>query len=100
MSDDTTPLARERAELAKFQDQDVVLDTRGELVYLGKLKTIGEWYFELADADVHDVNSARTSKEVYIMESAKYGLKRNRHSVHVRKSEVISLSLVSEIVEY
>ena len=54
----------------------------------------------LEDADVHDVIAGRTSKEIYILESAKYGVKKNRHKVHVRKNEVVSLSALSDIIEY
>ena len=95
-----TQAAGERAELSKFGGQDVVLDCRGEIAYLGRLVAVGDWFLELADADVHDMDSSRTSKEIYVMEAAKHGIKKNRYSVHVRKSEVVSISLLLDVIQY
>ncbi len=90
----------ERDELAHMLEQDVVLDTRGELLYIGRLAQIGEWFLTLRDADVHDLPTSRTSKEVYLIEAAKFGIKKNRHEVMVRKSEVVSFSLLSQVIQY
>ncbi len=90
----------ERDELAPFLGEDVVLDTRGELLYLGRLAHVGEWFLELADADVHDMHESRTSKELYVMDAARHGVKKNRRSVHVRKVEVISISRLSDVIQY
>ena len=93
-------MTTEQEELAPFVDLDVVLDTRGQLLYIGKLKTAGEWFLELVEADVHDLAESRTSKELYVLEAAKFGVKKNRHSVHVRKVEVVSISRLSDVVIY
>ena len=90
----------ERAELKDFLTQTVVLDTRGPLLYLGTLDSIGEAFFTLTNADVHDMASATKSKEVYIMESAKHGVRTNRASVHVRKTQIVSISKLSDVVLY
>jgi hypothetical protein len=93
-------MSAEKEELAPFLDQNVVLDTRGELLYIGKLKAAGDWFLELVEADVHDLHESRTSKELYVLEAAKFGVKKNRHSVHVRKVEVVSISRLSDVVIY
>ena len=90
----------EKEELAPFIGQDVVLDTRGALLYIGKLKHAGDWFLELVDADVHDLEESRTSKELYVLDASKYGIKKNRHSVHVRKVEVVSISKLSDVIHY
>jgi small nuclear ribonucleoprotein (snRNP)-like protein len=90
----------ERQELADFLDQPVVLDTRGDLIYIGTLQTVGDWFLVLAEADVHDLQSTRTSKELYVMDSAKHGVKKNRELVHVRKSEVVSISKLEDVTIY
>lgn len=90
----------ESTELEGFVGQDVVLDTRGELIYIGKLvKVLGSFY-ELEDADVHDVVSGRTSKELYILDARKHGVKKNRKNVYVRKVEIVSISRLSDVIEY
>lgn len=92
--------ASEREALAGFVGQDVVLDTRGELLYIGRLEKAGEWFLELAEADVHDLMASRTTKELYIMDAAKHGIKKNRRSVHVRRLEVVSISRLADVIIY
>jgi hypothetical protein len=90
----------EKDELADYVGKNVVLDTRGELLYIGRLEKVSEWFFELAEADVHDLMATRTSKELYVMEAAKYGVKKNRKSVVVRKVEVVSISRLDDVIQY
>lgn len=87
-------------ELAEYIGHEVVLDTRGELVYIGTLAAVSAHYMELREADVHDLQETRTSKELYIMESAKHGVRTNRDKVLVRKREIVSLSKLSDVTQY
>lgn len=80
--------------------EKVVLDTSGQFVYLGTLKSIDEHFIELEDADVHDGSESPTPKEMYIIDSKKYGIKKNRRSVFVRAGLVVSLSLLDDVIEY
>lgn len=98
-SDEQT-VSAEREEIEALLGKGVVLDTRGPIVYLGTLSAIGEWFMTLTDADVHDLADSSTSKEVYIMETAKHGVRKNRSEVYVRKSEVVSLSALESVVRY
>ena len=93
-------MTNDMPELESYMDQNVVLDTRGELLYLGKLTKIFENMYELSDADVHDVVAGRTSKELYIMDARKHGIKKNRAKVLVRKVEVVSISKLADVLEY
>ncbi|MGE0708538.1 MAG: hypothetical protein AB7N76_23095 [Planctomycetota bacterium] len=90
----------ESDELQGFIDHDVVLDTRGQLLYIGRLASVGHWFLTLVDADVHDLLESRTSKDVYLIEAAKHGIKKNRHEVTVRKTEVVSLSRLDQVIKY
>lgn len=87
-------------ELKDMIGQDVVLDTRTPMVYIGKLESVGEHLITLVDVDVFDTSETNTRKEVYIHETRKYGIKRNRARVSVRIAEVISLSRIEDIVEF
>lgn len=80
--------------------REVVIDTSGQFVYLGTLKSADAHFLELADADVHDCTESGTSKEVYIIDAKKFGVKKNRGSVFVRAPMVVSISRLSDIVEY
>ncbi len=100
MSGGTSSPWDDRAELEGHVGQDVVLDTRGDIVYVGRLARVLDSFYELADADVHDCIAGRTSKEVYVMDARKHGIKRNRARVLVRKAEIVSISKMSEVLEY
>lgn len=97
---DASERTSEKDELAEYVGHEVVLDTRGELIYIGKLAVVRDWFLELHHADVHDLQETRTSKELYIMESAKHGIRTNRDKVLVRKREVVSLSKLSDVTQY
>lgn len=94
------PPGSQAEELAAFVGKDVILDTRGELLYMGRLEHVGEWFLTLVDADVHDLSDSRTRKDVYLIEAARYGLKKNRHQVMVRSREVVSLSRLDQVIVY
>lgn len=90
----------EQAELEDLMHREVVLDTRGPLLYLGTLASVGDCFYTLRDADVHDMQSSGASKEIYIMETAKHGIRVNRANVFVRKAEIVSLSLLADVIRY
>jgi hypothetical protein len=68
-------------------------------VYLGTLTEWDEKYLTLEPADVHDLRDTATSRERYILESRRHGLRANRQRVHVRWSEVVSFSALEDVLE-
>lgn len=86
--------------LRELVGQDLVLDTASPYLYIGRLTEADEWFVRLADADVHDASETQTTKEVYLIEARKFGVKKNRVNVLVRTDKVISISLLSEVIEY
>ena len=86
--------------LGEFVGKEVVLDTRGTFVFMGTLESVDACFYVLAEADVHDGSEGASSKEIYVLEALKYGIRQNRHRVFVRTDEVISLSLLSDVIEY
>jgi small nuclear ribonucleoprotein (snRNP)-like protein len=89
-----------KATLAELVGQDVVLDTAGQYLYIGRLKNVDELFFELEDADVHDASESSSTKELYAIDAKKYGVKKNRKFVFVRATQVVSLSRLADIIEY
>jgi hypothetical protein len=85
--------------LARFLEQDVVLDTQGPLLYLGTLREITPAALVLVNADVHDSNDSRASKDLYIVESRVLGVRVNRAAVVVMRSQVASASLLRDAVD-
>ena len=86
--------------LAQFVNKQVVLDTRTHIFYIGILSGLDEWFYALTDVDVHDHGESMSTKEIYIMDTKRYGIRKNRAKVLVKKSEVISISLLSDVIEY
>jgi hypothetical protein len=85
--------------LDEFLNQKVVIDLRGEYVCMGTLKTTTEHYFELRNADLHDLRDTDTSRENYVAASVATGIKRNRKRVIVFRSEVVAISLMDDVVD-
>lgn len=80
--------------------QDVVVDTNGQFVYLGRLAGADDVFFHLEAVDVHDNGDSHTPKEIYIMDAQKYGIKKNRTSVWVLTRNITSISKLDDIIEY
>lgn len=86
--------------ITELLNKVVVLDTRSSYIYFGTLVSADDCFFVLDDADVHDGSEGGSTKEIYSIEARKFGVKQNRRKVYVRASEVISLSLMDDIIEY
>ena len=85
--------------LEEFRNEKVVIDFRGEYVCLGTLTKVEADYFELRNADLHDLRDTDTSRENYVAASMATGIKRNRKRVIVFRSEVVAISLLEDVVE-
>jgi len=90
----------EEKRLSSYIGRPVVLDTYSDIVYIGTLKAVDRWFYVLTDVDVHDRRESPSTKDVYIIESKKYGIKKNRTEVLVRASEVVSISRLDDVIEY
>lgn len=86
-------------ELAALVGQVVVLDLRSQYVCLGTLVEVGALYLTLADADLHDLRDSTATREVYVYDSARLGIRRNRARVQVLRDEVIALARFGDVLE-
>lgn len=93
MADDSDPWAT-------YLEKAVVLDTTSAYLYIGKLVRADERWLDLVDVDVHDSSEGHSTKEKYVMEARKYGVKANRRRASVRREFIVSLSLLEDVVEY
>ena len=62
----------------EFHNQNVVLDTATPLLYIGHLVDVDDSFLTLEKVDVHDLSSTPTSKDVYLIDTRKLGIKVNR----------------------
>lgn len=85
-------------DLADLLNQAVVLDTAGSLIYLGTLAQISENGVWLRDADVRDQQDGHASKDLYIIEAIRGGIRANRARVFVARPTILSISALSDVV--
>jgi len=78
----------------------VVVDKDSRFVYLGRLDRIEVEFLVMKDVDVHDRRESPSTKEQYIMDTKKFGVKPNRKEVSVRKTMVISISTLDDILSF
>jgi hypothetical protein len=84
--------------MARLVGSVVVLDTSTPYVYLGRLKEWQEHYLVLSDADVHDTSEGHSGKDLYVLEARRNGVQKNRNEVTVRRSLVVSVSKIDDVV--
>ena len=78
----------------------VVVDTDSSWLYLGTLARVEDHFIVLTEADVHDRNESPSTKEQYIMDAKRYGVKPNRREVSIRKTLVVSASRLEDVITY
>ena len=76
----------------------VILDTPGPLIYIGTLKSVHQDILVLEEADVHDTNDSRSTKDYYISQTRDLGVRANRAMVMVHRGYVISVSLLEDVM--
>lgn len=86
-------------KLESLIDQEVVLDTAGPMIYLGRMQSFSADGFWLTAADVHNENEGHAPREQYIAESARDGIRVNRERVFVFRHTVISVSALADVIQ-
>ena len=87
------------AMLEAFFGRLVVLDLESPYVCLGTLVQVDQQFFELRDADLHDLRDTNTSRENYVAACLATGVKRNRKRVLVARSSVVAVALFTDVVD-
>jgi len=78
--------------------REVVIDVISPYVYLGRLTGFDSKYIVLEQADVHDLRDTATTRELYVIESKRLGVRPNRERVLVRIGEIVSLSALDDVI--
>ena len=80
--------------------QVVVVDTDSMFVYLGTLDRVEDVFVVLKDVDAHDRRESPSTKEQYIMDTKRFGVRPNRKKLSVRAALVVSVSRLDDVVIY
>jgi hypothetical protein len=86
------------AAFEQLQGREVVIDVVSPYVYLGKLTGCHRGYLIVEQADVHDLRDTTKTREVYVVDSARLGIRVNREKVFIRIAEIVSLSALDDVV--
>ena len=79
--------------------QVVVLDMASPFVCIGTLVAADPLFYRLLDADLHDFRDSAATRENYVYDSARIGVRRNRKEVLVRRDEVLAVTRLTAISE-
>ncbi len=79
--------------------REIVVDIQSYYVYVGCLKEYDQHYFVLDEADVHDLRDTPTTRDMYVYETKKYGVRATRKQVTLCRDQVISFSSLDDVMD-
>jgi hypothetical protein len=85
--------------LAEWIGQVVVVDLRSPYVCLGMLDGFDTEFLDIRDADLHDFRDSPATRENYVFDSARLGIRRNRARLLLRRAEIVAVSRVADVSE-
>jgi len=83
--------------LSKYLKKKIVLDTSSTWIYIGVLEKVFESSVLLSDVDVHDNTDSNSTKECYVLDSKKTGIKFNRHKAYINLDYIVSFSALDDV---
>ncbi len=89
---------RER-QLEEMKGRDVLLDMASPYVLEGKLVSHDDRFLVLEDVDVHDLRDTTSTRELYVVELKRHGIRPSRKRVLVRQEEIVSLSALDDVLD-
>ncbi len=85
--------------LEELREQPVVLDVVSPYVIIGTLTGWDDRYLILKDADVHDLRDTTTTRELYVLETRRFGVRISRERVLVKLNEVVTISALADVLD-
>ncbi len=86
------------SEWEQWHGSELVLDISSPYVILGTLASYTPYFLLLKNADVHDLRDSQTTREQYVVDSRRHGIRINRKSVYVATREIVSVSRLKDIL--
>ena len=93
-SSDLSPL------LESLLGKIVIVDLSSPYVCLGTFVAGDAQFLELRDADLHDFRDNPATREVYVHDSVRLGIKRNRARVLIRRAEIVAITRFDDIATF
>lgn len=83
----------------EFRGQEVVLDVVSQYVIIGTLERVDTHFATLTDVDCHDLRDSKTTRDLYVLQARRHGVRANRQRLSVRQNEIVSLSRLVDVIE-
>ena len=83
----------------KYTGKQVVIDTDSRWLYLGTFKSEDNFSITLEQADAFDTSESSLSKHEYVMLVKNDGIAPNRMKITILKNRVVSITLLSDILD-
>jgi len=93
------PKHEEDSLLVRWIGQNVVIDFSSSYVCIGTLVGFDRAFLEIVDADLHDFRDSSATREVYVYDSLRLGVRRNRSRLLIRRDEMVAITRFDDIVE-
>ncbi|MCY2967670.1 MAG: hypothetical protein NT069_29255 [Planctomycetota bacterium] len=84
--------------LANLVGREVVIDTAPPYVILGVLTGYDSHHVTLEKVDVHDLRDTSTTREVYVVDSRRFGIRCNRKRTIVARREIVCVSALDDVM--
>lgn len=72
--------------------QVIVADLEGGFLAIGRLVAADERWLTLADADIHDLGEGTSTRDVYALDTQRFGVRVNRREAFVPLARVVALA--------
>jgi hypothetical protein len=79
--------------------ENVVVDFRSPMLAIGRLERADDDLIEMRDADLHDLRDTDTTRELYVVKAARYGVQTNRAVLLVRIDDVLAVARLDDVVK-
>jgi len=93
------PKHEEDSLLVRWIGQNVVIDFSSPYVCIGTFVGFDRAFLEIVDADLHDFRDSSATREVYVYDSLRLGVRRNRSRLLIRRDEMVAITRFDDIVE-
>lgn len=85
------------APLPQWVGETVVVDLAGPFVCIGTLAAVDSGFLTLTDVDFHDLRDSNATRESYVIDSRRVGIRRNRSKALVKLTEVVAVTRFEDI---
>lgn len=83
--------------IAVYLGHVVVADLDESYLVIGVLTAVDALHLSFSDADLHDHSEANCTKEVYLLETLKLGVRANRKRVDIPRQRMIAISRLEDL---